>query len=116
LQVGALGGALGDKEERMRFRLPAAAALAAGLLIAVAGSTVSLGAEDVSKDRGDAPGLSPDFKPAAVRAQQDLGRYFVVSEGPSVAQAAKAADDLSAAAQREVAARWAGGSCTATTR
>jgi subtilisin family serine protease len=88
----------------MRFRLRAAVALAAGLLIAAVGSTVSMGAEDAPEDRGDAPGLSPGFKPAAVRAQQDLGRYFVVTEGPSVAQATKRADDLSAAAERQVAA------------
>jgi len=88
----------------MRFRSRAAVVLGAGLLIAAVATGVSQGAPGASDERGDAPGLSEGFKPAAVRAQQDLGRYFVVTEGQSVAQATKRADDLSAAAERQVAA------------
>jgi subtilisin family serine protease len=87
----------------MRFRSRAAVVLGAGLLTAAGATSVSLGAGDASDDRGDAPGLSDGFQPAAVRANQDLGRYFVVTEGQSVAQATRQAD-LSASAERQVAA------------
>jgi subtilisin family serine protease len=75
-----------------------------GLLIATAASTVSARQGGSPGERGDDSGLSDGFQPAVVRAQQGLGRYFVVMDQPAVAQEMRAQGELTGSAQRGVAA------------
>ena len=75
---------------RPLIALVALIALLTATAVAVAGTTK---AGDSARDRaGDRPhsGVPDGFVPAAVRAQQNLGRYFVVVDGPSVASRAQA--------------------------
>src|SRR4051812_8829968 len=48
--------------------------------------------------------LPENFKPAILRADQGLNRYFVVVDGPSVASKERARGNLSASGQRKAAA------------
>ena len=49
-------------------------------------------------------GLPDDFEPAVLRAQDNLNRYFVVVDGPSVASESKGGRSLSGSQQRNAAA------------
>jgi minor extracellular serine protease Vpr len=87
-------------------RRPLFGFIAVAAVLAAAGIAVGApGSEDLADTRAEraSSALPEGFQPAVVRAQQGVGRYFVVVDGPSVAQRVRDAGGLSGARQSKVA-------------